>query len=172
MLKNLKFGVIEGLYVLAPASAIWLFTASFLIEFRKMIENNAFNIIAENPMTFIIASFMGLGVNFFSYLVIQATSSLTMKVLGTARNIFVIVAGVLLYGEAITMIQLLGYLIALIGFLGYNAAQMGHWTNIETPFQYVLYHGNGILFGYKSSALQHFVDVEETLELVSKSESK
>ena len=34
LLKNLKFGVIEGLYVLAPASAFWLFTASLVLEYR------------------------------------------------------------------------------------------------------------------------------------------
>ena len=28
LLKNLKFGVVEGQYVLAPASAFWLFLAS------------------------------------------------------------------------------------------------------------------------------------------------
>lgn len=36
LLKNLKFGVIEGLSVLAPASAFWLFVASLLLEFRDM----------------------------------------------------------------------------------------------------------------------------------------
>lgn len=30
LLQNLKFGIVEGQYVLAPASAFWLFTASAL----------------------------------------------------------------------------------------------------------------------------------------------
>ena len=80
LLKNMKFGVIEGLYVLAPASAFWLLAASIVLEYRDMVEKNAFDTMAKNPILFLAASFMGLGVNYLSYLVIQVTSSLTMKV--------------------------------------------------------------------------------------------
>ena len=62
-----------------------------------MYEANAFTVIAKNPLTFLAASTMGLGINYLSYLVIQATSSLTMKVLGTVRNIFTIFLGVIFY---------------------------------------------------------------------------
>lgn len=130
LLKNLKFGIIEGLYVLAPASAFWLMTASFVLEYKKMISANAFNIIFDNPVIFLSASFMGLGVNYLSYLVIQYTSSLTMKVLSTIRNIGIIFIGVALYGEVVTTNQALGYTVALAGFIAYNAAQMGFWTEI------------------------------------------
>lgn len=130
LLKNLKFGVIEGLYVLAPASAFWLFTASLLLEYRKMLEHDAFRIMYNNPILFLTASFMGLGVNYLSYLVIQATSSLTMKVLSTIRNIGIIFIGVAAYGEIVTLNQGLGYTVALVGFIGYNAAQMGIWKEL------------------------------------------
>ena len=80
LLQNMKFGVVEGLYVLAPASAFWLFLASACYEFRDMSNKGAFLVVASNPLTFLAASTMGLGVNFLSYYVIQATSSLTMKV--------------------------------------------------------------------------------------------
>ena len=79
------------------------------------------------PVIFTAASFMGLGVNYLIYLVIQATSSLTMKVLSTIRNIGIIFIGVAAYGEIVTFNQGLGYTIALVGFAGYNAAQMGYW---------------------------------------------
>jgi len=46
-----------------------------------------YEVIRDNPLPFIFASCMGLCVNFLSYLVIQVTSSLTMKVLGSVRNI-------------------------------------------------------------------------------------
>ena len=79
LLQNLKFGVIEGQYVLAPASAFWLLLASACYEFPEMYHNNAFSVIYSNPVLFILASCMGLGVNYLSYVVIQTTSSLTMK---------------------------------------------------------------------------------------------
>ena len=80
LLQNLKFGVIEGQYVLAPATALWLALASCVFEGRKMVENDAFSVIVANPWAFVVSMSLGLCVNFLSYLVIQATSSLTMKV--------------------------------------------------------------------------------------------
>lgn len=131
LLQNLKFGVVEGQYVLAPASAFWLFLASFAFEFNTMLEKNAFSIILANPLTFLLASCLGLGINFLSYYVIQATSSLTMKVLGTARNVFTILLGVLFFGEVVSLHEGLGYTLALIGFAGYNAAKSGYWNVIS-----------------------------------------
>ena len=51
-----------------------------LYSVRDMSNKGAFLVVASNPLTFLAASTMGLGVNFLSYYVIQATSSLTMKV--------------------------------------------------------------------------------------------
>ena len=73
--------------------------ASAIFEFPTMYKENAFEIVRSNPIPFIIAASMGVGVNFLSYLVIQYTSSLTMKILGTARNVVTIFIGVLFYGE-------------------------------------------------------------------------
>jgi hypothetical protein len=132
-LQQLKFGVVEGQYVLAPASAFWLFLASFIYESKAMYEKNALGTITSNIPIFIIASFMGIGVNYLSYLVIQSTSSLTMKILGTARNVMVIIIGVLFYAEVITLHEGLGYLIALVGFVGYNLAKSGYFENSACP---------------------------------------
>lgn len=90
--------------MLAPASAFWLFSASAIYEFPAMREANAFAIIVQNPWTFLAASTMGLGINYLSYLVIQATSSLTMKVLGTVRNIFTILLGVMFYRYSVDVL--------------------------------------------------------------------
>eukprot|EP01038_Epipyxis_sp_PR26KG_P010455 gene10455-14043_t len=128
LLQQLKFGIIEGQYVLAPASAFWLFLASFIYEYPKMSsDGKALSIILSNPIIFIGCSCMGIIVNFLSYLVIQRTSSLTMKVLGTLRNILTIVIGVLLYNEVITFQQGLGYTLSLLGFVAYNAAKIGYF---------------------------------------------
>lgn len=128
-LQQLKFGVIEGQYVLSPASAFWLFFASLIFELPHMYDHNGFQIILDNPFMFLIASIMGIGVNFITYFVIQYTSSLTMKILGTIRNILMVILGVLLYNEIITSYQAIGYLISLIGFTGYNMAKMGYFNS-------------------------------------------
>jgi len=53
LLKNLKFGIIEGLYVLAPASAFWLFFASLLLESR-------FDVISINRLVLIHDANLGI----------------------------------------------------------------------------------------------------------------
>lgn len=125
LLQDLRFGVIEGQYVLAPAAAFWLACAAFIFEGQKMVDNGAFSIIAANPAAFFVASALGLCVNFLSYLVIQATSSLTMKVLATARTILTICVGVVIWGESIGLKSILGYALSLAGFVSYNLSKMG-----------------------------------------------
>ena len=142
-LQNLKFGVVEGQYVLAPASAFWLFLASFIYEFKTMYEKDAFYIILSNPLIFVTASVMGLCINFLSYLVIQSTSSLTMKVLGTMRNIFTIFLGVTFYAEIVSRNELLGYIVALIGFVCYNVAKSGYWDRLPLVLP-VAIHGKDV----------------------------
>lgn len=130
-LQQLKFGVIEGQYVLSPASAFWLFLASAIYELPTMYKDDAITIIYNNIPAFFIASFMGIGVNYLSYLVIQYTSSLTMKILGTVRNIIIIFVGVLFYGEIVNRNEFIGYFIALLGFIGYNFAQAKYFDNFN-----------------------------------------
>ena len=124
LLQNLKFNIIENQYIIAPASTFWLFLASLIFEMPTMIERNAFLVIFNNFPLFLLASCMGLGVNYLSNIVIQLTSSLTMKVLGTLRNIFTIFLGVLFYSEAITSQEVIGYSIALLGFFAYNLSKV------------------------------------------------
>lgn len=170
LLQNLKFGVVEGQYVLAPASAFWLFLASVVFELNTMIDKGAFSIIAANPGTFIVASGLGLGVNFLSYLVIQATSSLTMKVLGTARNVLTILLGVMFYGETVSVNEGLGYSLALVGFAGYNASKGGGW-NVLTCFGYTPFPP-GIPSGKAASASTGDNDPESATGLLKPSTSR
>lgn len=132
-LQQLKFGVTEGLYVLAPASAFWLFAASIIFELPTMVEKDAFSIVAKYPFHFLAAASMGVGVNFIAFYVIQYTSGLTMKILATVRNIAMVIIGVIIYKESITFNEILGYAVALIGFAGYNMAKMGYFES-NAPF--------------------------------------
>lgn len=152
LLQNLKFGVVEGQYVLSPASAFWLFLASAYFESRKMVEEDAFSIIKANPLAFLAASSLGLGINFLTYYVIQATSSLTMKILGGVRNIGTIFVGVLRYGEVVDHREALGYIVAFLGFLSYSAAKSGYFDGNNGGVKSVSMKGASSVF---SSNSQH-----------------
>jgi drug/metabolite transporter (DMT)-like permease len=118
LLKDLKFGIVEGQYVLSPASAFCLFGSSLIYEVPRMIETKDYRVIWRHPLDFVSTCMLGVAVNFLSYFVIQRTSSLTLKVLVMFRNFMVIVVGIIYYGEETSTNEFLGYGLALIGFVG------------------------------------------------------
>lgn len=123
MLQNCKFTVLEGIYTIAPPSAIFLVSAAAVLEWPRLSSEAGYRIIAEHPQYFAASCLLGLAVNFVGMAVVQATSSLTIKVLNTIRGIGVVFVGILFYGEYCTTLELCGYTVALAGFSLYNCAQ-------------------------------------------------
>lgn len=64
------------------------------------------------------------GINFITFLVIQMTSSVTLKVLGTARNAGLVVFSFVFLREVVTWLQGVGYTISLVAFGFYNYFKM------------------------------------------------
>lgn len=64
------------------------------------------------------------GVQFVTFLVIQLTSSVTLKVLGTARNAGLVVFSFLFLREVVTWLQGVGYVLSLVAFGFYNYFKM------------------------------------------------
>ena len=67
---------------LAPACSLWLLLGIALMEFRTMVAEGAFLLVAARPAVYLAAAAMGFGVNSLSYIVIQTSSALTLKVRG------------------------------------------------------------------------------------------
>lgn len=65
---------------LAPACTFWLACGVALMEYKTMVAEGAFGLIARRPGTYMAAAAMGFGVNALAYIVIQTSSSLTLKV--------------------------------------------------------------------------------------------
>lgn len=120
LLVGLKFHPIEGLMYLAPACTFWLLIGVAALELRHMLEESAFQLMVERPLVYLAAAAMGFGVNALAYIVIQIASSLTLKVLGTAKNAIVVWLGVAFLSDTVTRLQGGGYAMSLIGFMHYN----------------------------------------------------
>ena len=121
LLVNLKFGVIEGQYFMAPVSALWLCGASAVVELpRAMHSKHAWDVVRGEPALFFSSAALGFAVNIATFLVIKATNSVTLKVLGTARNAGLVLVSSWLYSESITTLEAVGYLISLSAFGAYN----------------------------------------------------
>jgi len=124
ILQHHKFSVLEGLYMTAPAGSICLVTGVLVLEAPEMMRLGHQQIPLDNARIFVVAAMLGVAINFISFLVMQLTSALTMKILNTARSVGLVAVGVLVYGEYHPSRQLCGYGLALLGFVGYNAFQM------------------------------------------------
>ncbi|KAG7674874.1 putative sugar phosphate/phosphate translocator [Nannochloris sp. 'desiccata'] len=124
LLTGLKFHPIEGLMYLAPACFFWLAFGSLVMEFRPMLTAGAFQVVAAQPWKFILAAGLGFAVNSIAYIIIQTASSLTLKVLGTVKNAFVVWLGIVLLGETMTFLQGIGYSISIAAFYWYQRIKM------------------------------------------------
>ena len=80
---SVKFSIVEGQYWLAPASAMSLVGFSIALEWPTIIKENKMEIVLANLHLFVASAFMGLLVNYVSFLVVQTTSSITLKILNT-----------------------------------------------------------------------------------------
>ena len=70
---------VEGLLYMAPACCLWLILGVAVVEWPRMAAENALGLIAAKPGLYLMAAAMGFGVNSLAYIVIQLTSSLTLK---------------------------------------------------------------------------------------------
>mmetsp|Transcript_19189 Transcript_19189/g.39124 ORF Transcript_19189/g.39124 Transcript_19189/m.39124 type:complete len:226 (+) Transcript_19189:287-964(+) len=124
LLKNLKMGVIEGQFWMSPISSVWLFCGAALLELPDMLRSRAWAIPAAHPLHFTLAASLGVCVNMAAFLVIKNAGSVMLKVLGTARNAGLVVFGAMVLGEAVTLVELLGYALSLAAFGAYNYFRM------------------------------------------------
>ena len=78
LLCNLKFGAFEGLYLMAPICAAWMWGLALFLEVPKLRASGDFAKITENGDVFLIAALLGFAVNVASFLVIKRTSSVML----------------------------------------------------------------------------------------------
>eukprot|EP00924_Labyrinthula_sp_SR-Ha-C_P008995 snap_masked-scaffold_2-processed-gene-9.26-mRNA-1 protein AED:0.04 eAED:0.04 QI:0/0/0/1/1/1/2/0/321 len=120
LLKNKKFSVIEGQFYLAPVSGFCLFILWLFSESQEMMKAENLGIIMENKYYFVLSGCLGILVNLSSFFVVQTTSSVTLKILGTVRNAGLVLLQVMVGKETITFEQFIAYGITIVAFGFYN----------------------------------------------------
>ena len=68
---------------------------------------------------------MGFACNALAYGVIRRAGSLTLKVLGTVKNVAVVGAGMALFGDRVGVLQAVGYAVSIAGFVSYQRVKVG-----------------------------------------------
>lgn len=118
---------------LAPACTLWLALGALAFEFPLMRRGGAAALVAAQPARFALAGALGFCVNALAYIVIQAASSLTLKVLGTVKNSLVVLLGVGLLGEHVSRLQGLGYVASVLAFGWYQQIKIAQARGRPPP---------------------------------------
>lgn len=120
--KKIKFTTFEGLYYYAPMTFISICIIVVPLEMTEFIANWEFNkaIISKYCYVFLLAGGLGFLVNVASFMVTKVTSGLYLKALNAFRNVCLVIACVIIFGDIVTTQQALGYVVTLIGFGYYN----------------------------------------------------
>lgn len=123
LLQNSKFTVTEGLYFLALPCFYLLLVFGAILEVPHMLQNGHHRLLQTHMVWFLASGSLGIVANYLSFVVVQVTSSVTLKILNCARSTGLVVVSILAFGEVATLMELVGYSIALVGFVGYNVVQ-------------------------------------------------
>eukprot|EP01134_Creolimax_fragrantissima_P003622 CFRG3622T1 len=115
-----RMALMDSLYYLCPASAIWLVIFAAFDEIPRFAASNDMDKILASPFLYFIYSCMGFVVQISVLAVISETSTLTLKIVGQVKNIATIVGGVLFIGNSVSNLQILAYLIESVGFWLYQ----------------------------------------------------
>ncbi len=117
------YSSLEVCAFLGPPTGLVLLAASAAFEWRAGLRGPGLAAAAAHPARLAAALAMGFAVNATTAAAIAATSSLTFKVWGTAKNAGVVALGVLLEGDTVTREQLGGYALSVAGFWLYCRAK-------------------------------------------------
>ena len=117
---KLKLTVWEGLYFMSPLCACWLVLGSLVMEAPKMIAEGALARVGPNWPRFVVGGLGGFCVNLAVFLVVKHFSALSLKVIATIRNMGIVLVSVVRYGDPVTSLEAVGYVISLFGFALYQ----------------------------------------------------
>lgn len=121
--KKLSFSLFDGMYYFSPATLIFLAFLTYVFEWDDVTDPAHLDAARKNPAPFVLASCLGFFVNLASLAVIQHAGSMTLKIVSQLKNVVVICAAVVVYDDAVSLLELAGYAVAICGFGMYQDAK-------------------------------------------------
>lgn len=123
LLQGVDLPAMQTLKFIAPSATLCLIVSSYIQEYPRMVATGALSIPWAHPLFFCMAASLGLVVNVLGIMIIKLSSATTLKVLAAVRGPIIVLAGVTLFQEHVSMLEFFGYCIALVGFVWYNHAK-------------------------------------------------
>ena len=119
LLKNLNLHPMETTYVTSPACLLWLGIA-ISMELPQAYQRGDLAILRSHPGAVLASGVSGFLVTLTSFLLVKRTSALMLKTMTMARNGGLVIVSALVFGEAITTLEAVGYTGLLVCFTMYT----------------------------------------------------
>lgn len=124
LIANKKFSLFNGMYYFSPATLVFLMALSAVFETEELLKGgeNA-RAFREYWYLFAICATFGFAVNYVCLGVVKHAGSLMVKTMSQLKNVVVIAAAVVIYGDDVSALEIFGYAVAVVGFLFFNHAK-------------------------------------------------
>ncbi|KAJ1513683.1 Triose-phosphate Transporter [Coelomomyces lativittatus] len=124
---------IETLYKLAPWSSLFLTLTSLLVE--------TYPTFTVSPFLFgflILSGCLSFAMVLCEYIVVHFTSVLAFSIAGIAKESIILLASMLIFGDRMTLMNIIGLLISLLGILWFNLYRARSTTPGEESHEFKL----------------------------------
>eukprot|EP00968_Pinguiococcus_pyrenoidosus_P023784 scaffold4019_cov260-Pinguiococcus_pyrenoidosus.AAC.3 len=117
---------------IAPTTVIFLLPATVAIESGKIMELNfSTDAWLEICACLAVVSLLVFSLLFLEYYLVQLASSLTLSVLGIAKELVTILIAIVMLGDWLTPLSFSGFALATCGIMAYNFVKWGVATDRE-----------------------------------------
>jgi drug/metabolite transporter (DMT)-like permease len=123
LISNKKFSLFNGMYYFSPATLVFLMALSLIFEREELFRTENIATFTRYWYLFFICATFGFAVNYVCLGVVKHAGSLMVKTMSQLKNVAVIGAAMFLYGDEVSVTEIVGYAVATAGFVAFNNAK-------------------------------------------------
>ena len=123
LISNKKFSLFNGMYYFSPATLVFLMALSLIFEREELFRTENIATFTRYWYLFFICATFGFAVNYVCLGVVKHAGSLMVKTMSQLKNVAVIGAAMFLYGDEVSVTEIVGYAVATAGFVAFNHAK-------------------------------------------------
>lgn len=121
--RSIRMHPMQALAFISPAATVWMVLIAGTTEALDMWQGGSLHDILKHPGALLASAVFGFLANAMAMVVISLSGALTLKCIGMAKDVGLVLWGVMALGEVVSALQGVGYGISLSGFVMFNVAK-------------------------------------------------
>lgn len=124
LLKEMDFHPVVALYYLMPATLVLLLPPAIFADLRRLDVRVVAEALPRVWPALVASNFLATGITLCSYVVLQRTNAVVLKLLTIMRNAIVVAAGIVVLGNHVTALELAGISLTIVSTIAYHSLGM------------------------------------------------